>query len=306
VGENSKIAWTHHTFNPWWGCTKVSDGCKNCYAESFAKRTGNSVWGPNADRRFFGAKHWHEPLKWDEAARIAGERRRVFCASMADVFEHRDGEIGEQLYLARLKLWELIARTPGLDWLLLTKRPENIARLGPEVWPSNIWLGTTTEHQEGHDLRWPRLAKAAETLPVVSFLSYEPALGPLELRCMGCGQNVAAHHEGASGAGLSGWFPDWVIIGGESTGGRPFNVEWARDVVQQCKAARIPAFVKQLGSHPIDTFPDRDADWRPHALLMISDDDREHRVHLKDKRAGANWDEWPEDLRVREFPAVRS
>jgi len=85
--KNSKIEWCDHTFNPWWGCAKVSPGCAHCYAESLAKRTGNAVWGHESPRRFFGDSHWNEPLKWDAAAKAEGRRKRVFCASMADVFE---------------------------------------------------------------------------------------------------------------------------------------------------------------------------------------------------------------------------
>ena len=90
MGENSKIEWTTHTFNPWWGCTKVSEACKHCYAESWAKRVGQKVWGPKTDRRTFGDVHWQQPLRWNAAATGASSRPRVFCASMADVFEDRD------------------------------------------------------------------------------------------------------------------------------------------------------------------------------------------------------------------------
>lgn len=109
MGKNSKIEWTHHTWNPWWGCVKVSQGCEHCYAETFAKRTGHSIWGPakTTQRRTFGDKHWAEPLKWDADAAKAGERHRVFCASMADVFEDHP-----QLHAERPRLWSLIAQTP--------------------------------------------------------------------------------------------------------------------------------------------------------------------------------------------------
>jgi len=126
MGKNSRIEWTNHTFNPWWGCTKVSAARKNCYAEAWSKRVGQSVWGPNANRRFFGDKHWAEPIKWHSEALAAGQRRRVFCASMADVFEDR-----RDLDEWREKLWALIDATPQLDWLLLTKRPEMVRRLVP-------------------------------------------------------------------------------------------------------------------------------------------------------------------------------
>jgi protein gp37 len=112
VGKNSSIEWTHHTFNPWWGCVKVSPACQNCYALEFARRLGHSIWGAAAPRRFFGENHWLEPLKWNARAKADGERKRVFCASMADVFEART-----DLNSERAKLWKLIEATPWLDWL---------------------------------------------------------------------------------------------------------------------------------------------------------------------------------------------
>src|SRR5688500_18924379 len=122
MGKNSKIEWTNHTFNPWWGCTRVSAACKHCYAEAWAKRVGKKVWGPKAPRRFFGDAHWAGPLKWNREAEEGGIRARVFCASMADVFEAR-----KDLQEPRAQLWKLIEKTPHLDWLLLTKRPHKIA-----------------------------------------------------------------------------------------------------------------------------------------------------------------------------------
>src|SRR5690606_14674702 len=132
MAKDSKIEWTHHTFNPWWGCAKVSPACKYCYAETWAKRIGSHVWGASAPSRFFTDKHWQDPLRWDAEAAERGERRRVFCASMADVFERR-----KELNEPRERLWKLIEETPHLDWLLLTKRPQNIALMAPwgEDWP---------------------------------------------------------------------------------------------------------------------------------------------------------------------------
>ena len=123
MAENSKIEWTEHTFNPWWGCTKVSPACDNCYAEAWAKRTGHSVWGAKADRRLLSDSHWKNPIRWNEISRETGIRARVFCASMADVFEWKTG-----LSSLRDRLWSLIEQTPDLDWLLLTKRPHLVGR----------------------------------------------------------------------------------------------------------------------------------------------------------------------------------
>ena len=107
MGKDTEIGWTDHSWNPWWGCTKVSPGCANCYAEKFSKRVGHRVWGDQAPRRFLGDKHWAQPLKWNAAAAKAGERHRVFCASMADVFEDRD-----DLAESRISLILLIEDTP--------------------------------------------------------------------------------------------------------------------------------------------------------------------------------------------------
>src|SRR6184192_322857 len=111
MAKNSSIEWTDHTFNPWWGCAKVSPGCNNCYAETWAKRLGLKVWGPEKDRRFFTDKHWQEPVKWNTDAEQGRRRKRVFCASMADVFEAR-----HELTPWRERLWRLTGQTPWLDW----------------------------------------------------------------------------------------------------------------------------------------------------------------------------------------------
>jgi protein gp37 len=224
VGKNSSIEWTHHTFNPWWGCTKVSHACKFCYAEVWAKRTGAKLWGPQAERNFFGEKHGQQPLKWDDEARREGRRYRVFCASMADVFEYR-----AELNPWREKLWDLIEATPSLDWLLLTKRPQRIAlhRWG-SLWPSNVWLGTTVENQSTAEERIPALL---ENEAAVLFLSCEPMLGNLNIRSF-------------LSRGIS-----WVIAGGESGAkARPSHPDWFRGLRKQCLAADVPFHFKQWGN----------------------------------------------------------
>lgn len=218
IMEHSKIEWTHNTFNPWWGCEKVSPGCANCYAEIFSKRTGNAVWGASAPRRFFGDKHWNEPLKWNAAAEAAGQRKRVFCASMADVFEDR-----ADLVEPRARLFALIVETPWLDWLLLTKRPQNIARLMPVSAPVNVWLGTTAEDQARWNERLPLLLAVPAT---VHFVSAEPLLGPIA---------------------MNGMRPDWLIVGGESGGkARPMERAWVESLRDQCDD-RTAFFFKQWG-----------------------------------------------------------
>ncbi len=146
------IEWTDYTFNSWWGCVKVSEGCKNCYAERFATRFGFDVWGPDKARRFFDDKYWAEPMRWNAEAEREGVRRRVFCGSMCDVFE-----AGNDAWLThnRARLWDLIERTPALDWLLLTKRPENIEGMLPEVWSS--W-GLSFTPLAAPTQRWSRAA----------------------------------------------------------------------------------------------------------------------------------------------------
>lgn len=230
MAQNSKIEWTHHTFNPWWGCVRISPACKHCYAESWARRVGMDLWGARSDRRFFGDAHWREPLKWNAAAAAAGERRRVFCASMADVFEKR-----AELDAWRARLWPLIEATPALDWLLLTKRPEHVATMAPwsSIWPRNVWLGVTAENQKWAERRLPLLVA---TRAVVKFVSAEPLLGELDLRSW-----LAT--AGDVGAGVN-----WVIAGGESGGSaRPMNPLWAENLRDQCVLAGTAFHFKQWG-----------------------------------------------------------
>ena len=233
MAKNSKIEWTHHTFNPWWGCTKVSAACKHCYAEAWARRVGSKVWGARAPRRFFGEAHWQEPRRWNQEAAREGERHRVFCASMADVFEDR-----AELDPWRTNLWELIADTPWLDWLLLTKRPHLVSRFVPwgPIWPSNVWLGTTAENQKWADQRIPHLF---ELPAAVRFLSCEPLLGRIDLtRWLVRRSSVAKSYP-----------IDWVIVGGESGHrARPPHPTWIRHLRDQCTNAGVAFHFKQWGN----------------------------------------------------------
>jgi protein gp37 len=282
MAKNSSIEWTHHTFNPWWGCVKVSPACKHCYAEAWAKRVGLDLWGPKSPRRFFGEAHWREPLKWNREAEREGQRRRVFCASMADVFETR-AELNDW----RERLWALIAQTPMLDWLLLTKRPEKIGRCVSwgRSWPHNVWLGTTAENQRWLDKRVPELLRYGGA--AVLFISAEPLLGFLDARAY------------LPAAGKAGRSLDWVIAGGESgSKARPMNPEWARDLRDQCRSSGAKFHFKQWGH------------WSPEDLNV----DREHRrVEMLDREGrpivlvrlgkkasgrsldGTTWDEFPEN-----------
>jgi protein gp37 len=260
MGQTTNIAWCDHTFNPWWGCVKVSRGCEHCYMQTFLKRVGQErYFGPSktTQRRFFSDKHWLEPRKWNREAEVAGVRRRVFCASMADVFEDNPALVGE-----RVRLFRLIESTPSLDWLLLTKRPENLLAMLPHSWTHfepmpNVWLGTSVEDQRAADERIPLLL---QTPAAVRFLSAEPLLGPVELfdTSEGALRGVAVirsggqSHDGPSGP--SEWFDDsysgidWVIAGGESGPNyRPLDLDWARSLRDQCTSAGVSYFFKQIG-----------------------------------------------------------
>jgi protein gp37 len=223
MGENSKIEWTDHTFNPWIGCQKVSPGCDHCYAEAMMDtRYGRVKWGPHGERKRTSEANWRKPIAWDKAAAMRGVRARVFCASLADVF---DNQVPREW---RDDLWDLIAWTKELDWLLLTKRPQNITKMLPQGWPwPNVWLGTTAEDQKHYDMRW----KVLSAIPAkVRFISHEPSLGDVyDLR------------------GNTNTLPDWIIMGGESGGdARDMPVERARGMREVCHISKIPFFFKQM------------------------------------------------------------
>jgi protein gp37 len=222
MAENSKIEWTDHTFNPWIGCQKVSPGCDHCYAEAMMDHRFSKVeWGPHGERKRTSDAYWKQPLRW--AKQTNGKRPRVFCASLADVFDNR---VPQEW---RRDLWELIQKTRQLDWLLLTKRPENISKMLPAQWPlPNVWLGTTIESSD----YWHRYASLSAIPAVVRFISYEPALGALE---------IGAHMTKARP------LPNWIICGGESgAGARDMPPAWARDVRDECHRLGIAFFMKQM------------------------------------------------------------
>lgn len=282
MGENSKISWTHHTFNPVRGCryAELPDGspspaCEQgpgCYAESMSKRNPATLgeWGPSGARVFASESYWRQPVKWGADAEAAGERRRVFCASLADIFEGAAGPHKEARdctrpdYLSMLaRLFDLIRATPWLDWLLLTKRPWNAARWPAyegKAWPDNAWIGATVENRAAALDRGAWLCRVPAR---VRFVSMEPLF------------------EDVDGRGT--FRPDkvnWCIVGGQSgPGAAPFDMDVARSIVAQCKAGGIPVFVKQLGSA-----------WA--------------KANGSTTRAGTDPNEWPVDLRVQEFPHV--
>lgn len=262
--KDSKIEWTTHTFNPWQGCTRVSPGCQHCYAETMMdKRYGKVKWGPLGKRIRTSADYWKQPLKWNREAAAAGERRRVFCSSLADVFETKLDQV-DDLRSWRFDLWNLIEATPWLDWLILTKRPESVNDIAPYshgngVWPSNVWIGTSVENQEWADKRIPELLRIPAA---VRFLSCEPLLGPIDLTQINDGEllldpegyyylNVLRGFSYDSYDGEHGHtIPrvNWVIVGGESgPDARPMHPAWARGIRDQCRAAGVPFFFKQWG-----------------------------------------------------------
>lgn len=291
MAETTGIAWCDSTFNPWIGCTKVGPGCDHCYAtEQDARKRwdgGKTHWGAGVPRYRTSESNWNQPLRWNE--KQADFRRQgdappwnVFCASLADVF---DNEVPDEW---RADLFRLIRQTPNLSWLLVTKRIGNVAKMwpmGPTNDFPNVRLLITVCNQEEADRDIPKLL----ALPRKNGISYEPALGPIDwlAKDWWLGKVVPPFAGGRRFGGV-----EWIIVGGESgPKARAFDLAWARSTVAQCKAAGVPVFVKQIGPHP--TMGDETSSLG-RAL-------REGGYTLKD-RAGADPSEWPEDLRVREFP----
>ncbi len=222
MGENSKIEWCDATFNPWIGCTKVSPACDNCYAVALATRYRWVKWGAGEPRKRTAQANWLKPIAWNKAAAAAGVRKRVFCASLADVF---DAEVSDDW---RDELFAYVVMAcPSLDFLMLTKRPQVAKKwVAEHGLPDNVWLGTTVENQTMAELRIPILL----SIPAkVRFLSCEPLLGELTMR-----------PEWMLGL-------DWIICGGESgPGARMMQHWWARHLRDQCNAAGVHFFMKQM------------------------------------------------------------
>jgi len=279
MGETSGIAWTDATWNPWIGCTKISPACANCYAErERAVKALGVEWGKGKPRHRTSADNWREPFRWDRKCAKEGRRMRVFCASLADVF---DEEVPDAW---RDEVFATMALTPNLDWLVLTKRAakmrEYIESLGRDWvlrlskainrsdamirasdspgrltprWPLlNVWLGVTAEDQPRADDRIPDLLA---TPAAKRFVSCEPLLGAVDLK------HLDPKPFGAKANALSGkwaWTDgpirtetpalDWVIVGGESgPKARPMHPDWVRSLRDHCAAARVPFFFKQWG-----------------------------------------------------------
>ena len=233
MAANTKVEWARHSFSPWIGCSPVSVGCQRCYAQaSDARFFGGGHWGPGRPRLRRSDAYWADPLKWERAAAVEGVRHRVFCSSMADVFD------SEALLEERWRLWPLIDRTPHLDWLLLTKRPENLEDMLPAGWAErpapNVWLGVTAEDQARVEERLPLLATTATAL---RFVSVEPMLEPVNLLPW-----LQLRESGDPMRPRIGW----VICGGESgPGARPMDLGWVRELRDQCARAVVPFLFKQ-------------------------------------------------------------
>jgi len=268
----TKIGWTSsfnpktglwemgYTFNGWIGCTNVQPGCDNCYAEVLSHRMKWAKWGPGEKRMHTSPGNWKKPLAWDRAAAKAGHRIKIFAFSLADVF---DAEVPDEW---RTELFDLIDQTTNTDWLLLTKRSALPRRYKLAPW-DKIWLGVSVD-----DDKWAfRVHDIADVPAKKHWISHEPALGPFDLESV----DLAT---------------DWIVVGGESEQAgkcRPFNIRWARAIIEDGRNTGIPVFVKQLGSKPVDVF----SDWSEGICYL----------HLNDHH-GSDWREWPEDLRVRQFP----
>lgn len=336
MASNSKIEWTDHTFNGWWGCTKVHGGCTNCYADALDHRWGGDHWGKDSPRRFIIGE-WGKPAKWNREAAAAGRIDRVFCSSMCDVFEDFDGEVvnqqGEVMWWAigesgkmiitadpdepvewvemvdldslRSQIWRMVVDTPNLMWQFLTKRPENVTQMVPDSWlkswPSNVMTGTSPCDQKTADKCIPELLK----VPGRRFLSFEPLLGRIDI---GFDAWFHADYDRTRPASelpcaiQIGEGIHWCIIGGESgPRARACNIEWIRDIVSQCRAAGVPCFVKQLGA----SYYEPEREWlereRPSDIAAWTEADGRNLRRLRDPKGG-DMSEWPEDLRVRELP----
>ncbi len=309
MSEATKIEWATSTGNPWVGCTKVSPGCKNCYAaaldnQRFSRTMGGgtkanpiSHWGKGAPR-FRTKGFWKDALKWNrDHARLERDKPQWPLRPRPRIFPSLCDWLDDEVPIEWLAdFLKLIHDTPNLDWLLLTKRPENwMARIGkilpseipmtgflPWLWnwrcgrsdliPKNVWIGVSVEDQQRADERIPELLKIPAK---VRFLSVEPLLGHVDMRLtysVGITQNAST---------VRGNEIDWVIVGGESGhSARPCNIEWIRSIVSQCKSAGVPVFCKQGGSNL----------W-----------DRKERIITKHPKGG-DLSEIPQDLRIRKFP----
>ena len=271
MGKDTNIEWTHHSWNTHWGCQKVSPGCKNCYAESFSKRFGESIWGVNHKIKHQSEAYWKLPYKWDKQAANNGEQWRVFSNSMSDFFEDHP-----ELPALRKQAFRIIEETPNLIWMLLTKHPDNIRDMIPQSWhenfPENVWLGTSVELPE---YLW-RLDYIAGLGASATFVSFEPLLGSIHRELL-----RYLVQRGEQGYETILDQPTMWIFGGESgSGARYTDPQWIVDVVGLGNNLHnVYPFVKQLGS------------------VWAKQNGAKH-------KKGGDINEWPVELQVREVPNV--
>jgi len=256
----TEIEWADYTFNPWVGCSKVSAGCKYCYAEQLVDvRFSKAEWGDNGTRTKTSPSNWKKPISWDKKAKKEGVKYKVFCASLADVFEDR-----KELEEWRYELFHLIEKTPNLIWMLLTKRPGNVPYMFEDFgWadfdnfephfqiPNNVWIGTSVENQEAAEKRIPSLQRIPTE---IKFLSCEPLIGDVDLDKWLCkNPEICQFCSNPSNCGdnlkeCPHTFFDWVIVGGESgSKARIMHPNWLENLQRQCKEYKVPFFFKQWG-----------------------------------------------------------
>jgi protein gp37 len=253
MGAKTGIAWCDATWSPWWGCFKVSEGCKHCYADTLASRYGHSIWGPasTTPRKMMSENHWRKPLTWNRQCEETGIRMTVF-PSMCDPFEHHP-----MLPEIRRRFWSLINKTPNLTWLILTKRPENIHDIiehempaWRERLPDNLWLGPSVENDEN---TWRLSYFTDGSVPKGNyFISFEPLIGDVGdlSEYLSCDYEAYGHYLPTGDPVVYEWRPfRWVIIGGESGNDyRPMDIQWVRNIRGQCDATGIEAIFYKQGN----------------------------------------------------------
>lgn len=291
MGKKTGITWCNSSWNGWFGCEKVSAGCRFCYAEREAQKYGYEIWGPSSSRKVLSDKNWNNPIRWNREAERNGIRWKVFTASMGDVFEdHKD------LIEPRKRMWELIRNTPNLDWQLLTKRPENIRSMLPdgfekEPW-QNVWLGTSVESNEYRD----RIEILRSVPAYVRWLSCEPLIGSVtDIFPTDPSDNMKRMKAGI----------DWIVVGGESGSSpetaRPMNTENARSILRECRAAGAAFFFKQFGnwvdSETAMTYLGVDLNECEYPTMTL---DGVSYVHMGKKLTGDKLD----GIEYKEFPTV--
>jgi protein gp37 len=290
MGTNSRIEWTEATWNPTVGCDRISPGCAHCYAKTLHDRRHTAfIAGKDVAPQY--AKPFEElqlikgrlylPLRWRKP-------RMVFVNSVSDLF-HEDvpdafiDRVFEVMSLARRHTFQVLTKRPDrMHQLVPTFAAKHTAQDGSGWPPPNVWLGVSVENQHFADERIPLLLA---TPAAVRFISAEPLLGPIDFGSAELRRNYYGHL-------------DWVILGGESgPGARRFDLAWARLIVQQCQAAAVPCFVKQLGSNPHQRVMYGPATFEADQPVHVEP------INLRDRKGG-DPSEWPGDLKVREFPSA--